>query len=123
YILLALIVEKLSGQPYPLFLKQHIFAPLGMNHTFVHDATRARGARRARGYNRFGDELDYDLLTYGEGGIYSTVTDMFKWDQALYADRLVKRSTLEQGFTRGKLNNGSLSNYGFGWAVSDLNGQ
>src|SRR5207244_9361150 len=80
-------------------------------------------ARRARGYNRFGDDFDYDLLTYGEGGIYSSVADMFKWDRALYTDQLVKRSTLEEAFTRGKLNDGSLINYGFGWAISESAGE
>ncbi|PYS69158.1 MAG: hypothetical protein DMF73_15345, partial [Acidobacteria bacterium] len=123
YVLLALIIEKLSGEPYRVFLQKNIFAPLGMNHTFVYDRTHASIARRARGYNRFGDDFDYDLLTYGEGGIYSSVADMFKWDRALYTDQLVKRSTLEEAFTRGKLNDGSLINYGFGWAISESAGE
>jgi CubicO group peptidase (beta-lactamase class C family) len=123
YILLGLIVEKVSGQPYRLFLKRHIFAPLGMNHTFVYDKSTPDVTARARGYNRFGDDSDYDLLTYGEGGIYSTVTDMFKWDQALQTEKLVKRSTLDEAFTCGKLNDGSLTNYGFGWAISEVNGE
>ena len=94
-----------------------------MNHTFVYDRTQPPIARRARGYNRFGDDFDYDLLTYGEGGIYSSVADMFKWDRALYTDKLVKRSTLEEAFTRGKLNDGSSTNYGFGWAISESAGE
>ena len=73
YVLLALIVEKIAGQPYDLFLKNHIFAPLGMKDTFVYDKPRPEFANRARGYNRFGEDSDYDLLTYGEGGIFSTV--------------------------------------------------
>jgi CubicO group peptidase (beta-lactamase class C family) len=123
YILLALIVEKVSGQPYRLFLKNHIFAPLGMKDTFVYDQPRPEFARRARGYNRFGDDSDYNLLSYGEGGIYSTVVDLFKWDQALYTEKLVKRSTLDEAFTRGKLNDGSLTSYGFGWAIGEYNGE
>jgi len=123
YVLLGLIIEKLSGEPYRVFLQKNIFAPLGMNHTFVYDRTRPPIARRARGYNRFGDDFDYDLLTYGEGGIYSSVADMFKWDRALYTDKLVKRSTLEEAFTRGKLNDGNSINYGFGWAISESAGE
>ena len=123
YVLLGLIIEKLSGEPYRVFLQKNIFAPLGMNHTFVYDRTQPPIARRARGYNRFGDDFDYDLLTYGEGGIYSSVADMFKWDRALYTDKLVKRSTLEEAFTRGKLNDGSSINYGFGWAISESAGE
>jgi CubicO group peptidase (beta-lactamase class C family) len=123
YVLLGMIIEKVSGEPYQLFLKRNIFAPLGMNHTFVYKKRRPPNAARARGYNRFGDDYDYDLLTYGEGGVYSTVADMFKWDQSLYTDKLVKQSTLGEAFTRGKLNDGSLTNYGFGWALSELNGE
>ena len=122
YILLALIVEKVTGQPYKLFLQNKIFLPLGMKHTFVYDQSQQKMSR-AIGYNRFGDVSDYDLLTYGEGGIYSTVADLFKWDQALYTERLVKRSTLDEAFTRPKLNEGSLANYGFGWAIADYNGE
>ena len=123
YILLALIIEKVAGQPYRLFLKSNIFAPLGLKDTFVYDKPRPEFAKRARGYNRFGDDSDYDLLTYGEGGIYSTVVDLFKWDQALYTEKLVKRSTLDEAFTRGKLNDGSSISYGFGWAIADYNGE
>jgi CubicO group peptidase (beta-lactamase class C family) len=122
YVLLALIVEKATAQPYKLFLQNKIFVPLGMQHTFVYDGSRQKTVR-AVGYNRFGDVSDYDLLTYGEGGIYSTVADLFKWDQALYTERLVKRSTLDEAFTRGKLNDGSSANYGFGWAIVDFNGE
>jgi CubicO group peptidase (beta-lactamase class C family) len=97
--------------------------PLGLKDTFVYDKPRPEFARRARGYNRFGDDSDYDLLTYGEGGIYSTVADLFKWDQALSTEKLVKRSTLDEAFTRGKLNDGSSANYGFGWAIAEYNGE
>lgn len=122
YVLLALIVEKISGQPYGLFLHEKIFAPLEMKHTFLYDKPHS-GIPRAVGYNRFDDVYDYDLLTYGEGGIYSTVADLFKWDQALYTERLVKRSTLDEAFTRGKLNDGSSVNYGFGWAIAEYSGE
>ena len=123
YVLLALIVEKVTRQPYRVFVDQNIFAPLGMKDTFVYDRPRSEFTRRAHGYNRFGDDSDYDLLTYGEGGIYSTVADLFKWDQALYTEKLVKRPTLDEAFTRAKLNDGSLANYGFGWAISEYNGE
>src|ERR1043166_1275076 len=121
YVLLAAIIEKVSGQSYPQFLKQQIFAPLQMDHTFVY-TKHAANEPRAHGYNRFGDDDDYDLLTYGEGGIYSTARDMFKWDRALYTEKLVKQSTLREAFTPGKLNDGQFTNYGFGWGISEVNG-
>jgi CubicO group peptidase (beta-lactamase class C family) len=122
YVLLALIVEKVSGQPYEKFLSEHIFRPLGMTHTFVYTPRESKVAR-AHGYNRFGDDSDYDLLTYGEGGIYSSVSDMFKWVRALYTEKLVTQTALARAFTAGKLNDGSATNYGFGWGITSMNGE
>ncbi|HKC37781.1 MAG TPA: serine hydrolase domain-containing protein, partial [Chitinophagaceae bacterium] len=51
----------------------------------------------------------------GPGRISSTAADLLKWDKALYTEKLIKQSTLQEAFTPMKLNNGSLSNYGFGW--------
>jgi tetratricopeptide (TPR) repeat protein len=69
------------------------------------------------GYDMFGEKNDYNILTVGAGGIYSTVEDLFKWDQALYTEKLIKQSTLKEAFTPCKLNNGKKSNYGFGWGI------
>ena len=118
YILLAMIIEKISGTSYREYLKQHIFDPLSMNNTFVRDESHPPASAAARAYNRFGDDADYDLLTYGEGGIYSSVHDMYKWDQSLYTEKLVKKSTLSEAFKRATLNDGTISGYGFGWALA-----
>jgi len=118
YVLLAMIIEKVSGEPYHAFLKTHIFEPLGMNGTFVRDSLHPPVPGSARAYNRFGDDEDYDLLTYGEGATYSSVHDMFKWDQALYTEKLVKQSTLSDAFKGATLNDGTISGYGFGWALA-----
>lgn len=123
YVLLAMIVEKVSGQKYGAFLKRYIFDPLGMNHTFVRDESHREISGAARGYSRFGDDDDYDLLTHGEGGIYSSVDDLFKWDQALYTEKLVGSRTLSEAFAKPTLNDGSASNYGFGWAIAEYNGE
>ncbi len=123
YVLLALIVERASGQPYARFLEKSIFGPLGMQHTFVDDSLRPALEERAKGYNRFGDDADYDLLTYGEGGIYSTVEDLFLWDQALYTEKLVSAATLAEAFAGAKLHDGRTSGYGFGWAIGTYNAQ
>ena len=122
YILLAMIVEKVSGQPYALFLKQNIFRPLAMKNTFVRDRSEKLPEKIARGYNRFGNDDDYTLLTYGEGGIYSTVEDMYRWDRALAGEKLVRQSTLREAFLPAKLNDGTISNYGFGWGIATVNG-
>jgi CubicO group peptidase (beta-lactamase class C family) len=117
YVLLAMIIEKASGKPYHVFLKQNIFGPLEMSSTTVYDESKPSIEGRARGYSRFGDDDDYTLLTHGEGGIYSTVEDLSKWDQTLYTEKLVKKSTLDEAFTPAKLNDGSTAGYGFGWGI------
>ena len=53
----------------------------------------------------------------GPGRISSTAADLLKWDKALYTEKLIKQSTLQEAFTPMKLNDGSLSNYGFGWSL------
>jgi len=119
YVLLALIVERVSGQYFQDFLRDHIFRPLGMNQTLVYDESKPVVENRALGYNPFGEKDDYEILTKGDGGIFSTTGNLFKWDQALYSDVLVKPPTLLEAFTSYRLQNRLLTGYGFGWAVSD----
>ena len=119
YVLLAMIVEKASGIPFHEFLKNNIFNSLGMNDSLVFDQSKPQVKRRAVGYNMFGDVDDYNILTVGAGGIFSTIEDLFKWDQALYTEKLIKQSTLKDAFSPCVLNNGKKSNYGFGWGIQE----
>jgi CubicO group peptidase (beta-lactamase class C family) len=117
YVLLAVVVERVSGKRFSGFLEQEIFKPLGMHNTFVYDSTRKKNARAAVGYGQFGQVDDSSPTEIpGDGGIYSTVDDLFKWDQALYTDKLVRQSALAAAFTPGKVLEGT-STYGFGWNV------
>jgi CubicO group peptidase (beta-lactamase class C family) len=59
----------------------------------------------------------------GDGGIYSSVRDLFRWDQALYSDRLVSLATLERAFTPGLLNDGTSTGYGHGWRLDSYRGR
>jgi len=59
----------------------------------------------------------------GDGGIYTSITDYYRWDQALYTENLVRRSTLNEAFTSGRLAAGSLTGYGFGWRIDTRRGQ
>lgn len=125
YIILATIIERVSGEPFHAFMKRHIFNPLGMNNTFVRNNTKPETQNKANGYNQLGELSDYNVLLTGAGGIYSTVEDLFKWDQSLYTEKLVSQKTLKEAFTPGVLNNGSPSRllsdstwgYGFGWLL------
>lgn len=127
YVVLAQIVEKASGKRYPQFLKANIFRPLGMKETRVSDESRPPIKNRATSYAREGNgykNADYHPLNwiYGDGNVNTTLRDMYKWDQGLYTEKLVKVSTLQEAWTSGKLNNGSETGYGFGWAVGNYLG-
>lgn len=118
YALLAIVVQRVSGQKFATFLENEIFTPLGMSKTFVYDSPAKKSARAAVGYAQFGQTDDgRPTAIPGDGGIYSTVDDLFKWDQALYTEKLVSRSDLGQAFTPGKVRAGT-STYGFGWNIS-----
>lgn len=119
YMILALIIETVSPQPYGAFLKAHIFDPLGMNNTVLADY-RALIKNRAAGYTSAGNDgpenADYENLFNfrGPGGIYSTAEDLYRWDRALYTDKLLDRRSLEKAFTvpEGR-------RYGYGWVISE----
>lgn len=122
YALLAIVVERVSGKHFGEFLKQEIFQPVGMSSTFLYDTPKRKTPQVALGYDQFGGIDDGGPTAIpGDGGIYSTVDDLFKWDQALYTDRLVHQSTLSEAFTPGRVQEGT-SGYGFGWNVEEVGG-
>lgn len=116
YILLSAIIEKLSKISYEEYIKREIFQPLNMENS-GYDHHRTLLKNRASGYSLIGDKLInadyYDMsIPSGAGGLYSTVEDMFLWDQALYTEKLVKKTSLEKMFTPFK------ANYGYGWFIN-----
>ena len=121
YHLLAAIIEKVSQRPYPDFLKERIFAPLGMNSTRPYD-WQSIVTNRASPYSwrdeslRNADYLDYSWA-FGAGAEASTVLDMVKWDAALSTDKLLPKKRWEEMWTAVRLNDGSSFPYGFGWHV------
>jgi CubicO group peptidase (beta-lactamase class C family) len=123
YVILAQIVEKVSGQSFSQFLQQNIFQPLGMTSSLLDDETRPALGKVATSYTlKDGSYKDIDYtpvnLIYGEDNVFSTVEDLYRWDQALYTEKLVKAATLKEAFTPGKLRNGGTTNYGFGWSLA-----
>lgn len=126
YSLLSLIVEKVSGMPYKDFLKQRIFKPLGMTHSTLNVAGDSI-YNRAYGYDQKGDSLlmsDQSIYSYvlGDGGVYSSVNDLYKWDQALYTSTLVKPGTIEEIFATRSWENDRVA-YGYGWYIDEKYGQ
>ncbi|MDJ1469513.1 serine hydrolase domain-containing protein [Xanthocytophaga flava] len=121
YFLLAAIVEKITGERFKEYVAKHIFGPAGMTHSFIFDGTdSAKVAKAAIGYvgGRYirpvTDNYYLEGVT-GDKGVYSTVEDMFKWDQALYSGKILKACTLEEAFTPKHFDVKTYANYGFGW--------
>jgi CubicO group peptidase (beta-lactamase class C family) len=121
YALLALIIESRSGLSFPDFLRTRIFEPLGMTGTLAFVDGENNVPERAYGYSieegtvTFSDQSQTSAVL-GDGGIYSSLDDLYQWDQALYGDDLVSDSLMSLVFTPG------LSGYGFGWRIDTFQG-
>ena len=116
YALLSLIIEERSGLSFPNFLRTRIFEPLDMTSSVAFVDGENEVANRAFGYTVDGDEVTLSdqsqtSAVLGDGGIYSSLNDLYRWDQALYGDELVSDSLMTLVFTPG------LSDYGFGWRI------
>jgi CubicO group peptidase (beta-lactamase class C family) len=123
FVMLALIVERISGLPFDEFMEQNIFQPLGMHSTFVYNPRNRKTLEyETKGYNKNRRKAPIDFLdgVTGDKGIYSTVEDMFLWDQALYTEKLVKQSTLEEAFTPASYDYKRDNNYGYGFRLDTL---
>ncbi len=120
YVLLALIIEKVTGKPYPEYMKQTIFDPLGMKHTFVY--TPANAGSVLMSYKPSGALWEQDIFddTYGDKNIYSTPRDMLKWDAALYNGDFIRQSLLDSAYHPLSNERPSMHNYGLGWRILNL---
>jgi len=116
YFLLGVILEKVTGEPYEKLLRERIYTPVGMNDS-GYDSTAPLLTKRAAGYDKHFDgsytNTSYIDMSqpYAAGSLYSTVEDLYKWDQALYGDKILTAASKEKMFTPG------LSNYGYAWEI------
>jgi CubicO group peptidase (beta-lactamase class C family) len=127
YVLLGILVHKVSGQFYGDLLQERVFRPLGMTSTrIISEAdivpNRAAGYELDKGALKNQEWVSPSLNTTADGSLYLTVLDMAKWDAALYGSSLVKPETLKQAFTPVRLANGSAHDYGFGWDLDEQRG-
>lgn len=118
YIILADIVEKISGKPFHAFMKENFFDPLGMKNTWV-DTDGQEHAGKTRGYFgkwKWWSDNFLDGVT-GDKGVYASVGDMYLWDRALKNGTILKAETLNDAFTGAspELAEKRAWNYGFGW--------
>jgi len=144
YVVLGLIVAKISAMPYREFLQRRIFAPLEMNDTLVYQKGINVVSARAFGHSKENDKLvetdqSSTSATLGDGGIYSTIADLAKWDEALRKHTLVTEAEMAPALTPVKLADGSHPHrppdppatnpgetpailYGFGWFLDPYKG-
>jgi CubicO group peptidase (beta-lactamase class C family) len=126
YFLLGYIIEQITGNSYAQYLRENFFGPLGMNNSsYVCDSTVVKN--RAAGYTNGSKGFEnaaYISMTqpFSAGAIQSTAEDLFKWNQAIQSNSLVKKETLDKAFTRYKLRDGSETSYGYGWRMGFIQG-
>ena len=152
YVVLGLVVAKISGKPFDQFLRERIFQPLKMNHTVAYRKGKNEVTNRAYGHSRENNASAGDgrseftqtdqsatSATLGDGGIYSNLEDLALWDQALANRTLITAAELEPALTPAKLVDGSVPrwpsaagesdsqagkpvSYGFGWFLDPYEG-
>ncbi len=134
YVVLGQVVEKITAKPFGDFLRERIFLPLGMRGTIAYQKGRNEVPNRAFGHTRHNgvwQQTDQSptSATLGDGGVYSSITDMAKWDRALREHTLLTKSEIGAAVTPAAMPNGSAvepngspAEYGFGWFLNPFKG-
>jgi CubicO group peptidase (beta-lactamase class C family) len=133
YLLLALIVERVSKQSYGAFLKSDIFDPLGMKTATVFETPKVSVKEPALGYHREQDTFQdiwgptpfrqETLLTVGDGGIWASLDDLARWDEGWRKGKILKAETVKQALVPSKFGKDEINNYAFGWGLSVEDGK
>lgn len=137
YVLLASIAEKASGKDFIEFCRERIFQPLQMKNTDIRSLEEKKSMENFALGHIYVEEREkyvradsFPSSNYtiwlgnrkGPGRISSTAFDLLKWDRALYTEKIISQSALQEAFTAYTLNNDSLSHYGFGWILEEKPG-
>ena len=127
YVLLGVIIHRVTGEFYGDFLQERIFKPLGMTSTrIISEADivpqRSSGYRLVKGELMNQEWVSPTFNTTADGALYTNVLDLAKWDSALYTTKLIKRSSLDAMWTPAKLTSGKTYPYGFGWDLASKQG-
>jgi len=135
YAVLAMIVERVSGQTFSDFLQHRIFTPLGMKHSIAYVKGKNEVPNRAFGYRKSQNGNGWDFAdqsptsaVLGDGGIYTSIEDLTEWDKGLLEHTLLSEKQMQPAITPVQvgggvqLSDGERSDYGFGWFLSPYNG-
>jgi CubicO group peptidase (beta-lactamase class C family) len=117
YALLALVIEKASGQPYAQFLSKTFFEPLQMQDTYIFNLSDGSKVMQSYKRNRRPYPMEFLDVVYGDKNVYSTVRDLLKWDIALRSGKLFKQTTLDSAYTPYSFEKPGKRNYGLGWRM------
>jgi CubicO group peptidase (beta-lactamase class C family) len=135
YMLLGLLVERVAKVSFGTFLRREVLVPAGMLDSFIYESPgsvprtidplriAATGYERAKGRKAWTPSwgLPPDrherLLTVGDGGLWTNLVDMGRWDAALRERRLVKPETMRMALQPSKTTDGKQNQYGFGWSL------
>ncbi len=126
YILLSTIVARISKMPIEKFINDNIVVPLALKQTYMYNVylpspqNRVYGFEEVNGKQKLNDLFYMDGVT-GDGNMYSSIEDLFKWEQSLYTEKLVNKATYAEALKPVKLNNDSTYPYGFGWFIGKEN--
>ena len=122
YILLGFIIEKITGKSYFQVVRENIFQPLGMDHSGF-DFKSLKSINKATGYFKLTPKINEpssiidSTVSFSAGAIYTTVDDLYKWDRALYTNKILNAASLQKAFMPFK------SNYGYGWVIDSTYGK
>ena len=119
YLLLASIVERASGKKFQQFMHEIFFAPLNMRCTFVFEVSDSADRKIATSYNSKWQIQHNDCFdgVVGDKGVYSTVSDMFRWDMAFYEGKLLSQQMMKEAYTPRSFEKPGKRNYGYGWRL------
>ncbi len=135
YVVLTLVVEKITGLRFETYLQRKVLSPLDMRNTGLARPLEVRRNTLAKSYEKQGNkfvEKDYSPFNniFGDGGLYSTLDDMTDWRKAWQTTSILKRESIEQILAPAKLNNGKPASdvprgkgYGMGWFIDELDGK
>lgn len=127
YVLLGILIHKVTGKFYGDLLAERIFRPLGMNTArIINEAdiipNRSAGYRLVNGELKNQEWVSPFFNSTADGSLYLTILDFARWDAALYTERVLKKASLDRMWTPVKTRDGKPSGYGFGWELSTVNG-
>ena len=126
YALLVNIIEKVSGKNFEQYMNDELFKPLGMKHTWISNPdTNKLHKNKTTGHKANKKHYDDDYLDgiQGDKNVFTTIDDLFLFDQALYSGKLVSQKALDEAYTGASREHAGKRNYGYGWRmIEEKNG-